>query len=68
MKRVYINNKWRFWQEGQESVVTEVRLPHTSKEVPFHYFHEKEYQMVCFYERKINIPAEWKDKRVFYHH
>ena len=65
MKRVYINNKWRFWQEGQESTATEVRLPHISKELPFHYFHEKEYQMVCFYERKISIPAEWKDKRLF---
>ena len=42
-----------------------VRLPHTCREVPFHYFDESLYQMVCGYRRVIRAPKDWKGKRVF---
>ena len=42
----------------------EVRLPHTSREVPYHYFDESEYQMNCGY-RKVIVPEDaWKNKVV----
>lgn len=39
-----------------------VRIPHTCKELPFHYFDESEYQMLCGYVRKLYIPADWSGK------
>ena len=48
MSRIYCNEGWQFTPEFQESIVyedcrcpmEEVRIPHTCKELPFHYFHE----------------------------
>ena len=55
MGRVYLNNDWRFTERFSEEITKEdfndlhmesVRIPHTVKETPFHYFDESEYQMV----------------------
>ncbi|MCR4797309.1 MAG: glycoside hydrolase family 2 protein [Lachnospiraceae bacterium] len=43
---------------------SEVCLPHTTKEVPFHYFDESEYQMVCGYQRIIHADEDWNGKRL----
>ena len=41
-----------------------VRLPHTCKETPFHYFDESLYQMCCGYRRELDVPEEWRNKTV----
>ncbi|MCR5545581.1 MAG: glycoside hydrolase family 2 protein [Lachnospiraceae bacterium] len=43
---------------------TEVNLPHTCKEVPFHYFDESSYQMICGYQRLIVPDEAWQGKRL----
>ena len=68
MSRIYINNDWKFSEDFfklDSEDVKFVRLPHTCKELPYNYFSEEEYQMVCGYERKIDVPKEWEGKRVF---
>ena len=71
MNRIYLNDDWFFSAEWnteltdkstKEDELEKVRLPHTVKELPFHYFHEKEYQMICGYRRHLYVPKEWKGK------
>lgn len=72
-ERVYLNDDWKFtgqfteemlaW-ECDESVFSTVRLPHTAKETPLHYFDEKCYQMVSGYRRHVAVPEAWRGKRV----
>lgn len=71
--RIYLNNEWRFSEvfepemvkaQYDESGMKEVRIPHTCKETPFHYFDEHIYQMVSGYRRKIEAPKQWEGKCV----
>ncbi len=71
--RVYLNNGWRFSETYSEEMIQEgyddhlfnsVRLPHTCKETPFHYFDEEIYQMVSLYRKMIYAPVEWQEKCV----
>lgn len=71
--RIYLNNHWLFVEEYEQSLhnadytneqATEVRLPHTCKELPFHYFDESLYQMVSGYRRVICPKEEWQGKVV----
>ena len=73
IERQYINNDWQFFEQFDESLLSKnydsskaisVRLPHTCKELPFHYFDESLYQMVCAYRRTFVPPKEWKGKHV----
>ena len=73
MAKKYINDNWYFKESFDEGMLregydytslTKVRIPHTFKETPLHYFDEHEYQMNAAYIRTVNIPAEWKDKDV----
>jgi beta-galactosidase len=60
--RIYLNSDWIFTDgEGRTEMV---RLPHTNQEIPYDYFDEKDYQMVCTYKRKLDIPAEWQGKHL----
>ena len=60
---IHINNDWEFtpaFDEGflkGEGSGEPVRLPHTCKVLPFHYFSENEYQMVCGYRRRLDLSA-----------
>ena len=72
-ERIYINNGWFFSEEfAQEMILPEydesnmelVRIPHTCKEIPFHYFDEHIYQMVSGYRKKMEVPVMWKGKVV----
>jgi len=71
IKRIYLNNDWCFSEDFKpemiavdydDSSMQEVRIPHTCKEIPFHYFDEHIYQMVSGYRRRIEAPLEWKGK------
>ena len=65
MSRIYINNDWEFTETlSGEAHWKPVRLPHTCRELPYHYFSEEEYQMVCGYRKVLDVPGEWKGKRV----
>lgn len=73
MSRIYVNNNWQFAYNFDEklhnkdfySLETEsVRIPHTTKELPFNYFSEEEYQTVSGYRRIIFAPTEWQGSRV----
>lgn len=67
----YVNNHWYFTEKFNEAWLEpesdfgggeEVRLPHTCKETPLHYFDESEYQMVCGYGYKLYAKPEWEGK------
>lgn len=69
--RVYLNNDWMFKEVFEDAMkevgydtdpLTRVRIPHTVKETPLHYFDEHDYQMVSGYIRKIDVPGNWKGK------
>lgn len=71
--RIYLNDDWKFSEifdpamcsSGYDaSHMTDIRLPHTCKEVPFHYFDEHTYQMVCGYRKTFAAKESWKNKRV----
>ncbi len=69
--RVYINNDWYFTEEFSDKLLEkgtsgmkQVRLPHTVKETPLHYFDENVYQMISGYKKVLDVPKEWKDKSV----
>lgn len=69
--RIYLNENWYFTENytedfltGKGEAVTEVRLPHTCKELPYHYFDEHLYQMVSGYRREVFAPEEWNGKKI----
>ena len=71
--RYYINNSWLFSREFKQEMLQadytaddmiSVRLPHTCKELPYHYFDEHLYQMVSGYCRLLQVPAEWEGRRI----
>ena len=71
--RQYINDNWMFTETftneligemGAVSQMQQVRLPHTCKETPFHYFDEQIYQMVSGYQRFLFAGEEWQGKTV----
>ncbi len=67
---IHLNDGWEFTEEYSESFLNgegsfeEVRLPHTCKVTPFHYFDESVYQMLCGYRRRLDL-SDIGDKRVF---
>lgn len=72
-KRIYLNDGWKFsevyeekmcYSTFDESQMADVRLPHTCKELPFHYFDEEMYQMVSGYRKWLQAPEDWKGQRV----
>ena len=74
MDRIYLNNDWGFTREYDEelqgrgydeSELLQVRLPHTCKELPLHYFDEAEYQMVSGYRKILHAPSQWQGKKIF---
>ncbi len=68
---IRINNNWEFifhWSDSfgrGEGRAEPVRLPHTVKELPLHYADRAEYETICGYRRRLFLPAEAQDKRVF---
>ncbi|MBR4413035.1 MAG: glycoside hydrolase family 2 protein, partial [Lachnospiraceae bacterium] len=73
-RRIYLNNDWYFNESFSEEMLQSgydfkknecVRIPHTVKETPLHYFDEHEYQKIAAYFRVLSVPEEWRDKDVF---
>lgn len=71
--RVYLNNGWKFSENFNDEMIKadyedylldNVRLPHTTKQTPFHYFDEQIYQMVSLYRKVIEVPIAWQGKCV----
>lgn len=60
--RKYLNNEWKFSEDAETDASVSVRIPHTCKEFPYHYFNESKCQMRCKYERPLFILDEWKGK------
>ena len=62
---------WEFTEAWTEDfpafhgAAKEVRLPHNVRELPQNYATPADYEMVCGYRRKLDIPAAWADKRLF---
>ena len=70
-EKYYLDNDWYFsekWEAAQsnaeydEAAMQSVRIPHTVKELPFHYFDEHAYQMVSGYRRHLLVKKEWEGK------
>ena len=72
MSKIYINNDWLFAKEFKDEYISgsiddtmqSVRIPHTTRELPFNYFSEDSYQMLCAYRKPIYAPREWANKRI----
>ena len=64
MNRIYLNNDWQFSFDHNSDESVSVRIPHTVKETPFHYFSEDVYQTISKYERTIFAPEEWAGNRL----
>ncbi|MBE5923578.1 MAG: glycoside hydrolase family 2 protein [Lachnospiraceae bacterium] len=71
--RVFFNDDWKFSEVFEQDMLLadyntkdmlDVRLPHTVKELPFHYFDESMYQMVSGYRKVFTADKAWKDKAV----
>ncbi len=70
--RIYLNNDWEFAETFSEEMLhaestiptVTVRIPHTCKETPYHYFDETEYQMLSGYRKTWNVPAAYEGKTV----
>ena len=71
MEKVWLNDGWLFSPVFEvkmagvsynEKNMEEVRIPHTVKELPFHYFDESSYQMVSGYRKHLDIPSSYKGK------
>ena len=73
MNRIYVNNSWQFIYDFDDRLhndeffctgMKNVRIPHTTKELPFNYFSEEEYQTVSGYRKTIYADPSWQGKRV----
>ncbi len=70
-ERIYWNDGWGFAKEFEDAMLEldyeqssleQVRLPHSTVEMPFHYFDESIYQGICGYRRVFTPEETWKEK------
>ncbi len=74
-EQINLNHDWIFYPDiggyetSREGIQYEkketVDLPHTVKQLPYHYFNEKDYQFISLYEKTISVPMEYQDKAIF---
>ena len=68
---IRINNDWEFtyrWTEDfckGKGDLEQVRLPHTVNELPLHYADPEHYETVCGYRRRLTLPENAENKRIF---
>ncbi len=64
-------SNWEFtaqWSEAflrGEGKASAVRLPHNVKELPLHFAAPQDYEMICGYRRRLELPADRAGKRLF---
>ena len=67
--RIYVNNNWQFTYNFDENLhnpefysskIESIRIPHTTKELPFNYFSEDEYQTISGYRKTLYAEPEWQ--------
>lgn len=72
-QRIYLNDDWEFTERYSEALLDmdysggelrRVRIPHTCKETPLHYFDESIYQMVCGYRRTLFVKEAWEGQKL----
>ena len=70
-EQIHFNKDWEFikhfdtaFLSGERAADEIVCLPHSCAEMPYHYFDESIYQMVCGYRKTLTAPKEWEGKRV----
>ena len=64
-RRIYLNDGWSFYREGEAGNAETVRLPHANAVLPFNYFSENTYQFVSVYEKTLNVPSDLSGKLLF---
>ena len=73
MEKIAFNDDWKFSEVFDEAMIHDgyegsdmqtVRIPHTVKVTPYHYFDEHCYQMVSGYCKEFTVPEQWKGKVV----
>lgn len=66
-KRIDLNFNWKYCPSFTEEMVKPgyddgafeaVDIPHANKELPYHYFDERDYQFVSCYRKYFRLPAE----------
>ena len=71
--RIYVNNDWQFAYNFNENMLSadydgsaleSVRIPHTTKELPFNYFSEDDYQTVSLYRKSLFADEAWRGNKV----
>ena len=70
-EQIHFNKGWEFIKHFDTAFLSGVRaadeivcLPHSCVEMPYHYFDESIYQMVCGYRKTLTVPKEWDGKRI----
>ena len=69
-KHYALNDNWVFAEQCTDAFLngegkgTSVRLPHSCRELPYDYFDENEYEMLCAYRRMVFAPETWRGKSV----
>lgn len=69
-----MNDNWYFTEEYSQALptaskedllrLTQVRIPHTVKMMELNYCSEQDYQMESGYVRMLQIPEEWRGRRI----
>lgn len=76
IQRIPINNDWFYKPTFNQSDLTtvanesdfiKVRLPHTNKELPYHYFDESSYQLISSYKIKLPTFIVTEDEEISVH-
>ena len=68
---IRLDNNWEFtetWSDAFarfEGQAQSVRLPHNVRELSLHYAGPEDYSMLCGYRRKLDVPENWRGKRLF---
>ncbi len=71
MTKISLNFGWEYTDKFSEAFALgdgygfSVEIPHTVAVTPFNCFDESVYQKVVCYRRRLDVPEEWADRRVF---
>lgn len=73
IRHLDLNNEWKYSEGFEEqmlnkdyddSIMEQIRIPHTNKLLPYHYIDEMDYQFISCYRRHIYAEPDWMSKQV----